>query len=132
MSENLEQVRRANEAFARRDKAAWLDTFDPDVVMIPAREWPESTPTRGTEALWDFYGEVTQVWEGVPFEMGEVIESGPDRVVINFRFEGRGKASGAGFEFSYWLVSTFRNGKQVRVEWFSGRDEALGAAGLAE
>ena len=130
--ENLEKIRRANEAFARSDKAAWLDSFDPDVVMIPAREWPESTPTRGTEALWDFYGEVTQAWEGVPFEMTEVIEAGASRVVINLRFEGRGKASGAEFEFNYWLVSTFRNGRQIRIEWFSSRDEALEAAGLSE
>src|SRR6185503_20409281 len=51
--ENLETWRRARDAFNRGDKAAWLAEHDPDVVMIPAREWPENAPIRGPEAIWD-------------------------------------------------------------------------------
>ena len=130
--DNQETIRQGNDAFIRGDKAAWLDTFDSDVVMIPARDWPENSPTRGTEALWDFYTEATADWEGGSLEVGEMIDTREDRVVGNARYEGHGKTSGAGFEFSYWFVSTFRNGKTTRVEWFSDRDQALEAAGLSE
>ena len=83
--ENVETIRRGIDAYNRGDKAAWLDAYDADVVMIPAREWPESSPTRGREALWDFYMEALATWEtaAIP-ELGE-----GDRL----RGSGRGQLS---------------------------------------
>ena len=130
--ESVEWLRRINEAQNRRDKAIWLEATDPDAVMIPAREWPENAPVRGAEAIWDFYGEVTGTWEEGSFELAETIDSGADVLVANVHRWARGKASGVGFDFSYWVVITRHNGKAVRIEWFSGRDEALEAAGLSE
>jgi ketosteroid isomerase-like protein len=82
--ENVETLRRANDAFNRGDKAAWLALNDPDVVMIPAREWPENSPTRGAEALWDFYAQAASAWEERSFELGEAIEAGG----IGYQFRG--------------------------------------------
>ncbi len=130
--ENVETMRRGVDAFDRRDKAAWLATFAPDAVMVPAREWPENAPIRGAEAIWDFYVEVNAAWKEDPYELGEIIEARDDTVVANARREARGKASGAGVTFSYWLVLTFRHGKTIRIEWFANRAGALGAAGLRE
>jgi len=130
--ENVETMRRGVDAFDRRDKAAWLATFAPDAVMVPAREWPENAPIRGAEAIWDFYVEVNAAWEEDPYELGEIIEARDDTVVANARREARGKASGAGVTFSYWLVLTFRHGKTIRIEWFANRAGALEAAGLRE
>jgi ketosteroid isomerase-like protein len=127
--ENLETWRRARDAFNRGDKAAWLAEHDPDVVMIPAREWPENAPIRGPEAIWDFYIAVTDTWDEGSFQIGEVIGSG-DTLVINNRREARGRASGANVEFSYWVVATFRSKKPIRLEWFADRAEALEAVGL--
>jgi ketosteroid isomerase-like protein len=100
--------------------------------MIPAREWPEYAPIRGAEAIWDFYAEVTTAWEEGSFEFVEIIEAGDDTVIANAQREARGKASGAGVPFSYWLVLTFRHGKTIRIEWYSHRAQALEAAGLRE
>ena len=130
--ENVETMRRGVDAFDRRDKAAWLATFAPDAVMVRAREWPENAPIRGAEAIWDFYVEVNAAWEEDPYELGEIIEARDDTVVANARREARGKASGAGVTFSYWLVLTFRHGKTIRIEWFANRAGALEAAGLRE
>src|SRR3954447_12508267 len=102
--ENVEMLRRGVDAINRRDKAAWLATFAPDAVMVPAREWPESAPIHGAEAIWDFYVEVNAAWEQDPYELGEIIEARDETVVANARREARGKASGAGVTFSYWLV----------------------------
>ena len=130
--ENAESFRQALDAFNRRDKPAWLATFHPEAEMVPAKEWPENTPIRGAEAIWDFYAEVTAAWEDGSFELGEIIDFGVGKIVANSRRETRGKASGAGVEFSYWLVGTFRDGRTIRVEWFDQRAEALEAAGLRE
>ncbi len=128
--ENVESMRQVVDAFNRRDKAAWLATVDPGAEMFPASEWPENAPIRGAEAIWDFQVETTGAWEEVSFEFGEIIESGTDTVVAKLWAETRGKASGAGVAFSYWLVHTFRNGKAIRFEWFADRAQALEAAGL--
>jgi ketosteroid isomerase-like protein len=129
--ENVEEIRRINDAFERGDRATWLALHDPDVVMVPARDWPENAPIRGADAIWDFYaGVVSGAWEVGPSAMDEVVDSGGDTVAVNFRREARGKASGAPFEFSYWCVTTFRQGRPVRFEWFVDRAEALEAGGL--
>ena len=129
---NAETLRRANEAFNRGDKTAWLSATDPDAVMVPAREWPEYAPIRGAEAIWDFYVEATSAWAEGNWELGETLEARNHTVVANARREARGRASGAGVPFSYWLVTTFRHGKTIRIEWFSDRRQAFEAAGLSE
>ena len=129
--ENVDSMGRALDAYNRADKAAWLAEFDPDAVMIPARQWPENAPIRGAEAIWDFYMAVTGTWAEGFTQSGEVIDSG-DTLVINNRREARGRASGEAAEFDYWLVVTYRSGKAVRHEWFADRAEALEAARLSE
>jgi ketosteroid isomerase-like protein len=52
--ESAESVRRAVDAFNRRDRATWLALCDPDIEWRPPAEWPESAPIRGAEAVWDF------------------------------------------------------------------------------
>ena len=66
------------------------------------------------------------------YEWGEVIEAGPDMLVANQRRQLRGKSSGAGVPWSFWVVTTFRNCTLLRFEWFSDRAEALEAAGMTE
>jgi ketosteroid isomerase-like protein len=130
--ENVEIVRRALDAFNRRDKAAWLAAADPEVENLPAKEWPENAAIRDPDAIWEFYVEAVNAWEEGSFEWGEFIDAGTDTIVANHRREVRGKASGAGVEWSYWVVFTFRHGKVLRVAWFADRAEALEAAGLSE
>ena len=105
--ENVDAAQKGLDAFNRRDKAAWLALNDPEVEAVPPRDWPESDPIRGREAVWD-------------------------KVVAHMRGEMHGKASGASVAFSYWTVGTFRSGKMLRTEWFANRVDALEAAGLRD
>ncbi len=130
--EIVEGLRQALDAFNRRDRAAWLALCDPELENVPPRDWPESDPIRGREAVWDFFVEAQDAWEESPFEYVELIEAGNDKVVADMRREARGKASGASVAWSYWQVFTFRDGKALRFEWFADRAEALEAAGLRE
>jgi ketosteroid isomerase-like protein len=130
--ENVESLRQCLDAFNRRDRAAWLALCDPELENVPPRDWPESDPIRGSEAVWDFYVEGNEPWEESPFEYVEIIDAGNDKVVADLRRKVRGKASGASVAWSYWQVGTTRNGKMLRFEWFTDRAEALEAAGLSE
>jgi ketosteroid isomerase-like protein len=133
MSEdNSGALRRGLNAFNRRDKAAWIAVCDPEVANIPSSKWPESAPTRGAEAIWDLFIESVEAWDEGPFDWGELIDAGSDKIVANQLREMSGKSSGASVEWSYWVVFTFRKGKVLRAEWFTDRAEALEAAGLSE
>ena len=130
--ENVETARRLFDSFNRRDRSAWLADTDSEHEAIPPKEWPENAPIRGAEACWDFYVENTKAFEEGYFEVPALIDAGPEMVVANHRREMRGKASGASIIYDFWIVGTYRDGKQLRAEWFSTRAEALEAAGLSE
>jgi ketosteroid isomerase-like protein len=129
--ENLKVFHEALDAFNRRDRAAWLALYDPDFENVPPRDWPESAAIQGPEAVWEFYVESQEPWEGNAFEVGELIDA-EDKIVAEVRAQMRGKASGATVAWSYWQVVTIRNGKVLHAEWFTDRPEALEAAGLSE
>ena len=130
--ENVEIMRQGLAAVNRRDRAAWLALCDPEVENIPPRDWPESDPLRGREAVWDVYVENIEAFREGALEHVELIDAGNDKVVAHMRGEMHGKASGASVAFSYWRVGTFRSGKMLRTEWFANRVDALEAAGLRE
>jgi ketosteroid isomerase-like protein len=127
----VERFRELQDAFNRRDRAGFLALCDADFENVPSREWPESAPTRGREAVWDFLVQVQEAWDGAVFELGEVVDAPPHRVVANQRARMHGAASGADVDWSFWLVMSFRDGKVVRSNWFADRAEALQAAGLS-
>ena len=132
MSEdNVEALRTGLDAFNRRDKAAWIANCDPEIENFPPREWPESAPLRGPEAIWEFFVDAQGAWEEGAYEWGgEVIKVASDKLVAHQRRQLRGKSSGVGVGWSFWVICTFRNGKLLRLEWFTDRAEALEAAGL--
>jgi ketosteroid isomerase-like protein len=127
---NVEIGRRILDAYNRRDKATYIALCDPEMEWVPPAEWPEAASIRGPEAIWQFIVEVDEPWERGVYELVEIIDGTNDRIVAHLRRTVRGKASGVDAEFEYWNVATFRRGKQVRAEWFTGRAEALAAAGL--
>jgi ketosteroid isomerase-like protein len=130
--ENVECLRLAFDAFARRDRAAFLALCDPEVEDVPPRDWPESDPTRGREAVWDLYVKNNEIWGEGAIKPVELIEAGDDRVVAHAQGDMQGQASGAAVAWSYWQMVTFRHGKLLRIEWFADRVEALEAVGLRE
>jgi len=131
--ENVERARQGLDAINRRDRAAWLALCDPELENMPPRDWPESNPNQGADAVFEFLAvEAQDAWEGEsPYEYVELIDAGNDMIVAHMRREVRGKGSGATVAFSYWQVVTSRDGKSLRIEWFADRAEALEAAGLA-
>ena len=130
--EQVETLRQALDAFNRRDKAGWIAVCDPECENVPPREWPESAPIRGAEAIWHFFVDAQDAWEEGAFEWGEFLDARDGRIVANQLREMRGKTSGAGVAWSYWVVFAFRGGKVARMEWFADRNDALEAAGLPE
>jgi ketosteroid isomerase-like protein len=99
--------------------------------MVPVGDWPDARAIRGREAMWDFYLDVAQTLSFGPAHF-EFMDAGGDKVLGHQRHEAHGQRSGASVEVDYWLVSTVREGKVTREEWFTDRAEAVEAAGLRE
>jgi ketosteroid isomerase-like protein len=80
---NVDIVRRAFDAFSRRDAAALAELVDPDF------EWTSPTagvagrlePYRGHQGLKDYLADVARVWQELRSEPEEFFEVG-DRVVV--------------------------------------------------
>jgi ketosteroid isomerase-like protein len=127
--ENVGMVRRALDAVAQRDKAAWNELCDADLEVVPVGDWPEGE-FAGRDAAWDFFLAADEPWEPGSYEITEVLEDG-DQVVAHLQRDMRGKASGVEVRYDYWLAVTIRDGKARRLEWFEQRGQALEATGLS-
>ena len=124
VSSHERTVRLVLDAVNRRDRNALLALCDPDIVNVPPREWPESSPIRGREAVWDFYVQGNDPWEDSELSVVEFIDGDADNALAHVQGEMHGRASGAGVVWSFWAVIAFRNGKPARVEWFADTEEA--------
>jgi ketosteroid isomerase-like protein len=128
--ENVELVRRAFEAFTRRDLEAVLEIVDPDVEFFaPTGSIAgRGTPYRGYEGMRQYFDDVARIWEElevIPHEYREV----NNHVVALGRVYGRG-LDGLLVDSPTGWVCKIENGKIVRGEVFTSRQEALDAVGL--
>jgi ketosteroid isomerase-like protein len=134
--ENVEIVRRVYEAARRRDSAAVFALYDAGVVLDNTRlQVPgvgADTVYHGHDGLRTFFRDWHEAWQSIDYDFDELIDAPGDKVVSLVTRRGRGRESGADVELALALAWTIRDGKVVRVVWFSSRDEALRAVGLPE
>ena len=129
MSEaNVAVVRSMWEAFLRKDFAASLGAFDPDV------EWdgtnlPDGKISRGLDAANDHVRRWAEMWQTWEVELEEVIDAGDDRVIAFLRERGLSKA-GVDINERHSELYLVKDGKIAYRRGFSDADEALVVAGL--
>lgn len=127
--QNVAIVKRAYEAWARRDMAAVLGACDPDIEWWEREDVPDPTVHRGLTAVGTRFAELDDVWIGLGLEPQEFIDAG-DFVVVPFRLTGRGRASGASFDEDEVHVFRLRNGNIIELREYSEKVEALKVVGL--
>jgi ketosteroid isomerase-like protein len=133
--ENVELVRRVNEAHARGDLATVFAAYDPEI------EWHVSRISGfddfdavyvGPKGIRDFFRTWLDAWESISFDFEELIDA-DDKVVVILTQRMRGRKSGVEIEWrAYAQVWTVREGKLSRMEFFPTRAEALEAVELWE
>ena len=124
--ENVEIVRELWEAYSRGDIERVIALSDPYVVLVTLEEGP----LYGPDAVRANYARWMEAWREEPETTVEEVIGNGDHVVVIACFRGRGR--GSGVRVAAWLfeVYTLRNGRVLRVDEFSDRDQALEAAGL--
>ena len=130
--ENVELVRRAYDAFNRGDTDGALVVLAPDFEYTTSGAIPGVTETYvGPEGFRRFVGWLLDQFDDARLEINDVIEH-EDQLVFRHTNRGRGKLSGAETNWDVWQVVRFRDGKAVRAQAFTTKEEALAAAGLPE
>lgn len=121
-SSNVEIVRRAFDAWARRDFEAALALSDPEVVLHdPGRT---GATFRGHDDLLRFWEEWLENWDEYRVEPKEFIEEGDEVFVAS---DQTGRASLTGIEVSQDLFQVFklRDGVLVELRIYTDRAPAL-------
>jgi ketosteroid isomerase-like protein len=128
--DNIAVCREMSDVFNRRDVEALLELLDPAVVWIPIMAVLEGRVYRGHDDVRKWVEQLSTDWEVFETHQEEFREIG-DRVLILGRWRARARVSGVELEEqpATWLVD-MRDGKIVRLQTFTDRQEALAAAGV--
>jgi len=131
-SDVVEIVRRANDAFNRRDVDAWLSNFSREIVYRPVSTFTDSQERRGFGAMRRFMEEWYDAWADDYTTQTESVREYGDVVIVLLKFSGHARASGVDVAGGIFQVIRFRDGQIVLVEDFTNRAQALKAAGVSE
>jgi uncharacterized protein len=126
--ENVETVRKAHDAFMRRDNQAAMAFYDPQVEIFGEMD---GRIYRGLDGVRDFFRDWLGVWDEYGSEVEEWIDAGDHAIAVVHSW-GRGKQSGAAVERREAHVWTLRDGKLWRLRLYPTKGEALEAVGLRE
>ena len=126
-----ELLRRAVEAYNRRDVEALLRELDPEVDWIPALPGSlgEIPSYHGREGIAQMFEDLFEALDEIHFEVEGMRDLG-DRVVAIGYVRTRGKASGVVTESPYAAVVDIRDSRGTRVRGYLDIDAALADAGL--
>jgi ketosteroid isomerase-like protein len=123
--ENVEIVRRfVFSVFSDRES---MEEAHPDIVWSPV----EASASQGHDALRATLTRWESSWDDYEWTSEEFLDLG-DRVVATVHFRGRGRGSGIETEARFYEVYTVRDGKIIRMDEYTEREDALEAAGLSE
>ena len=128
--EHVETIRGVYERWSEGDFSAGRDLFDPLVVFVMGRGFPEAGTYLGLERVAEYMRGFLEPWSHITIEVEEIVAAG-DSVVAAVSQRGTGGGSGAATELRYFQVWTFRGAKVIRFETFRERTAAFEAAGLS-
>jgi ketosteroid isomerase-like protein len=129
--ENVEIVRRAQDAANRRDVAALSALMAPDCEIVPLRASVEDIAFRGRNGVAAWFAAQDEAWEVVTARF-ETVRADRDWVLVFGRLRAQGRSSGTHLDVPAAAVWRLAEGLITRLTIYTNRDEALKAVGLDE
>lgn len=124
-------MRHLVDAFNEGDTPRALENLDPEVEFQDYPGMPDAVWNRGPEGGVTWAAKWRESIGGLRLQVSEFRER-RDRFFWGWTATGRGRASGADVTMRGFGVGTVRDGRLLRLELYTDRDEALAAAGLRE
>ena len=132
MSERIEAVKRAVEAFNRRDIDGLLELCDPEIEWSPPSDLPGSRTYHGHDGVREEIGDLTGIFADLQAEPVGFVENG-DRVIGFYIWRGHGAGSGIAvdaFEVEVGFICEFKGDLATSMRFFNGFEDAARAAGI--
>ncbi len=130
--ENVEIVKRSNEAFNAHDIERWASFIDPHFQFVDHMAAVAEESGSGIESSRRLVEEWFATFPDFRAPIEEIIDAG-DLVVTVTHYQGTGASSGLGYSQRAAEILTLRNGKLIHAELgFADKAAALEAAGLSE
>lgn len=106
------------------------DKYAEDAEFDVSTVFTDTPPVRGHEDMRRYWDELWEVWEGIRMDPLEVFDIGGGRFVVDVRWWGKGKRSGAEVDQRFAYLYTLREAdeKIVRCQLFSTIQAALDSA----
>jgi ketosteroid isomerase-like protein len=127
--ENVEIVRRSNDAFERGDVAAAMSAVHPDLVTY--RPDPDNRTFHGPGGFLEAFDDWVEDFAEFSFAAEEYLDVG-DRVLVRIRQWARGKANDVPLEAPVWFLYTLSDGRITHMGIYNAENKALEAAGLSD
>jgi len=109
-----------------------LALCDPQCEMTSLLAGIERQTYRGHDGLRSYFGDMSDAWSEWSNEVEEVLDAGPDAVVVTFRCRLVGKDSGVVLEAQLGGVGVVSEGRLLRFRTYPSPAEAFEAVGLRE
>lgn len=127
---NVDIVREAYDAVNRGDLDMAVSCIAPDMEYVASGAVPGATGVfMGPEGVKEFIAGLYEEFDEPRADVSELLDAG-DQVLASATARGRGKLSGVETTWDTWQLWTVRDGKLMRGQGFTSREEALAAAGL--
>ena len=131
-AEMSEVVRRAYDAFNRRDVAAFCELSEPDIEMQDLSDMPGAQTLCGYAGIERFFEDNWDTFEDPWGEVERTLEAGPDRILAIARHGGSARGGPAVSQARGVLATFSEHGRMKELRFFGDPDDALTAAGLHE
>jgi ketosteroid isomerase-like protein len=131
--ENVEVMKRANEALNRGDVDALLGFYATDAELRDLQSAPDQPlAVSGADAIRDVWLNWAAAFDELRADVEEYLDAG-ETVIASVRWRGEGRESGLVIDNRQYDVFELQSGKIVRaVLGYRSRREALEAAGLSD
>jgi ketosteroid isomerase-like protein len=127
-STNQELVQRLIGAYLTGDDETLRAMIPPEGEIYGEPGLLNAGTYRGFDGFKQWIRHWEDAWEGVNYELMEMIEIGDSFVVVPVHIVGRGAGSGLEIDSVFGWMYEFRDGKAVRFHTYVTPDEALEAA----
>jgi ketosteroid isomerase-like protein len=125
--ENVEALRRGFDHFAQTGEPIWDEMSEQ--LVIRDLQSPDQAEYVGHDGFRRWIADWSAAWDEWHIEVEEILDAG-DAVVVLLHHTARGKSSGVDLDSHDGIVYKFRDSVIVGLDYYTGRQRALEAAGL--